>query len=63
MSGDSVDKDNDDGDGTTCNRVNNLGIIENDSQLDCEPNILKRISDCAWKMHRCLSTITLGIES
>ena len=41
MSGESVDKDNDDGDGTTCNRGNNLGIIENDGQLDREPKILK----------------------
>ena len=41
MSGESVDKDNDDGDGITCNRSNNLSIIENDGQLDREPNILK----------------------
>ena len=41
MSGESVDKDNDDGDGITSNRSNNLSIIENDGQLDREPKILK----------------------
>ena len=41
MSGESIDKDNDDGDGTTCNRGHNLGIVENDGQLDCDPKILK----------------------
>ena len=42
MSGESIDKDNDDGDGTTCNRGHNLGIVENDGQLDCDPKILKQ---------------------
>ena len=42
MSDESIDSDNDNGDGKTCGKGNNQDVSEKDGQIESRPNILKK---------------------